>query len=197
MSKNENVKDGPARRDPEGRRRRIEVAASELLMECGGGPITHRQVATRAGVALGSTTHYFATLEELREAALQRLIDQAERDICFIEESLERHGPSPKVLAAWIYDYHSDVGRVRRAVALYAAAAQNSDARRLASFWFNRLTEILSRYTDPERALQLAVFADGVTLHASMREQPLDLEVLVRAISALLGEPLGPTDKHA
>ena len=53
------------RRDPEARRREIVTAAAELIVEIGVDALTHRKVAARAGVPLGSTTQYFATLDDL------------------------------------------------------------------------------------------------------------------------------------
>ncbi|MFB9840394.1 TetR/AcrR family transcriptional regulator, partial [Actinoallomurus acaciae] len=58
------------RRDPEGRRRAIVDAACALIPEVGVGGLTHRAVAARAGVQLGSTTYHFATLDDLSRAAL-------------------------------------------------------------------------------------------------------------------------------
>ena len=65
------------RRDPEERRRTIVEAAATLITEAGSEGLTHRLVAKRAGVPLGSTTQYFATLDDLREAALARLQEEA------------------------------------------------------------------------------------------------------------------------
>ena len=59
----------PGRRDPEGRRRAIIDAAAELIVDSGASSLTHRAVAARAGVSLGSTTQYFSSLDELRELA--------------------------------------------------------------------------------------------------------------------------------
>lgn len=54
---------------PERRRRRILDAALELVGEGGPDAITHRAVAKRAKVSLGSTTYHYGTREELMRAA--------------------------------------------------------------------------------------------------------------------------------
>jgi DNA-binding transcriptional regulator YbjK len=51
------------------RRRAIVVAAADLLLDGGPPAVTHRAVAQRAGVSLGSTTYYFADRDELLAAA--------------------------------------------------------------------------------------------------------------------------------
>jgi DNA-binding transcriptional regulator YbjK len=59
-----NVPRGAARRDT------ILRATLELIGERGTGELTHRSVATRAGVPLSATTYWFASKEELLQEAL-------------------------------------------------------------------------------------------------------------------------------
>ena len=66
------------RRDPEARRLAITTAAAELIVEIGVDAITHRKVAERAQVPLGATTQYFATLDDLRAAALAALVSHVD-----------------------------------------------------------------------------------------------------------------------
>lgn len=47
-------------------------AAADLLLEGGFEAVRHRAVAARAGVPLASTTYYFASLEDLTAAAVER-----------------------------------------------------------------------------------------------------------------------------
>ncbi len=58
---------------PKGERRRHQliVAAAGLLAEGGFDAVRHRAVAERAGLPLASTTYYFASLDELVEAAVE------------------------------------------------------------------------------------------------------------------------------
>jgi DNA-binding transcriptional regulator YbjK len=57
-----------------GRARRTSIvqAAADLLTDGGPPAVTHRAVASRAGVPLGSTTYYFADRDELLAAAIER-----------------------------------------------------------------------------------------------------------------------------
>src|SRR6266498_562388 len=63
------------RRDPEARRQRIVTAAVRAIAEVGAGNVTHRRIATLAGVPLGSTTYYFPTLDDLVAAALREAVE--------------------------------------------------------------------------------------------------------------------------
>ncbi|MBJ7473161.1 MAG: TetR family transcriptional regulator, partial [Solirubrobacteraceae bacterium] len=56
------------------RRNHITEAAAAFAMEHGIAAISHRQVAAAAQVPLGSTTYYFSSLDELRAAAVERIL---------------------------------------------------------------------------------------------------------------------------
>lgn len=62
---------------PEGdeRRDRIRRAACDLLLADGFDAVTHRKVAARAGVALGSVGYYFGGRAELLVAAVEALAE--------------------------------------------------------------------------------------------------------------------------
>lgn len=62
----------PRTRDPEESRRRILDAAIQLIGEGGPERITHRSVAARARISLGTTTYHFGSREELIRAAFRR-----------------------------------------------------------------------------------------------------------------------------
>jgi AcrR family transcriptional regulator len=75
---NARTQSGPPRRQARGERRRREIAAAALrIVEREGlDGVSHRRVAAEAGVPLASTTYYFASLEELMEAATDLLIER-------------------------------------------------------------------------------------------------------------------------
>lgn len=62
----------PATDKGRARRSVIVQAAADLLTDGGPPAVTHRAVATRAGVPLGSTTYYFADRDELLAAAIEQ-----------------------------------------------------------------------------------------------------------------------------
>lgn len=65
-------------RQERGQRRRDAIAttAAELLVESGFAAVTHRAVARRCGVPLGSTTYYFGSRDDLLAAGTQLLVDR-------------------------------------------------------------------------------------------------------------------------
>jgi DNA-binding transcriptional regulator YbjK len=56
----------------ERRRQQLVTAAAELLRSGGFDAVRHRAVAERAGLPLASTTYYFASLDDLVTAAVER-----------------------------------------------------------------------------------------------------------------------------
>ena len=56
------------------RRAQIVEGAAGYALEHGIAALSHRRAAEAAGVPLGSTTYYFASLEELKAAAVERLL---------------------------------------------------------------------------------------------------------------------------
>ncbi|EME15420.1 TetR/AcrR family transcriptional regulator [Rhodococcus triatomae] len=171
-------------RDPEGRRRALVQAAAELLVETG--DLTHRQVAARADVPLGATTYYFAKLDDLRAAALERLADELTEELAEIGAQVEAAKGDPAVLAGLLHAYLSDADQVRADAALYISAAKDPALRHLALRWFDGFEQMASRWTDPAAARAIGIFIDGASQHALLGREPLDVQTLTRALAALM-----------
>lgn len=181
----------PGRRDPEGRRRAIVTAAAELVRERGAAGLTHRAVAARAGVSLGSTTQYFASLDELRERALQLLAEQIDDELAEVEEQLIPLEEAPERMAEALHSWLCQQRQVRAEMALIAAAMSDAELRPLARRWDERMIEILSRHMDRERAEAIVLYSDGLTIHAALNEEPVRADAIARVFRALLGPALG------
>ncbi|WP_205302491.1 TetR/AcrR family transcriptional regulator [Nonomuraea montanisoli] len=175
------------RRNPGERRRRMIEAACELIPEVGVNGLTHRLVAARAGVPLGATTYYFASLDDLVAAALARAAEVTEEGLGLWSEELERCADVPATLAALTADYLRERDRMVTWNELYAAAAHRPELRPLARLWLDGLTRSLSGYAGARAARAAAVFVDGALLYSLINDEPLDTESLERSLAALLG----------
>ena len=58
------------------RRAALIEAAADLLLEQGLAALSHRAVAARAGLPLAATTYYFASVDDLRDEALEHVADE-------------------------------------------------------------------------------------------------------------------------
>lgn len=178
----------PGRRDPEGRRRAIVEAAAELIVEPGR-TLTHRAVAARAGVALGSTTQYFASLEELRERALELLAEEIDAGLAAVEHDLLPLEDAPERSAAIMHEFLLDTRQVRADVALMTAAMSDPSLRPLALRWSDRLTDILTTHVGRERAIAIVLYLDGATMHAGLHDAPVTTESMTAVLRALITMP--------
>lgn len=184
---------GKRRRDPEARRRAIVDAAAELLME--GDDLTHRRVADRANVPLGATTYYFASLDDLREAALELLASQIDDALAELRDQMDALGGDREALAALMHGYLGDRHQLGADLAIYSAALRRPELRPLAARGLDGMVEVLSAWTDPTSARLLAACFDGIALHSFFHDEPFDLGAVTRAVTDLM-YPLADDDRR-
>ncbi|GAB2562528.1 TetR/AcrR family transcriptional regulator [Leucobacter ruminantium] len=179
----------PGKRDPEGRRRAILDAAAELIVENGPAAITHRAIAARAGVSLGSTTQYFASIDELREQALQRIADDIDRNLAEMEATIPDLLGDVEHAMVPLRDFLRDRRAVDGELALIASGTVDARMRALARRWNDRLAAMLAPHIGRARAAAITVYLDGATVHAALHDEPLSLDDLAAAVRALLAMP--------
>lgn len=173
------------------RRQQIVEAAADLLRD-GDGKLTHRLVADRAAVPLGSTTYYFSSLDDLVAAALEHLAAQVDADLAETAATIAASDGTPEAIAAAFHEYLSDQDRVRTETALYIAAVTRPELIDLSRRWFDGIVEVLTDLTDRDSARLMAVFLDGACMHAAINDTPLELPLL-EGLSRTLMSPSADT----
>lgn len=190
----------PGKRDPAGRRAAILEAATELICEKGASSLTHRAVAARAHVAVGSTTQYFDSIDDLRDEALQVLADETEEDLAEIADLLESTGDLPEIImqcARVMQDFLGDARQVRANLAMISTAMTDPSLRRLALQWSDELTDLLAEKVGRARASAAVAYIDGLTVHAALHsdpqddptDDPTDANTIATVLTALLAMP--------
>ena len=153
------------RHDPE-RRQRIIEAALHVIADSGMAACTHRSVAARADVPLGSMTYHFDSREALLEEAFGLLaaymLDKWQAQLAGVD--------SPSQACAAIVDWLCDDQPVAAdtlipMMELYVYAARNASARRLITDWMARFQQLLGRYFAPDTVRALDAVIEGITLH--------------------------------
>jgi TetR/AcrR family transcriptional regulator, regulator of biofilm formation and stress response len=174
------------RRDPEGRRRAIVHAAVAVIAEVGVGQVTHRLIAARANVPLGSTTYYFPTLDDLVAAALREATESAR---VLLETWAEELTASDDVAATLIdlaTRYLADREQALLEYEVCLAAARTPELRAAARLWIDGLRGICARLTgDRDRGLALAALVDGALLQAVVTGDALDAGGLRAGVEGL------------
>lgn len=183
------MSDSPRRRrDPQARRNAIVLAAAELIVEVGVDAITHRMVAARADVPLGATTQYFATLDDLREAALQLLVAHVETTLQMMREAIAPDGMTATAIAAFLSDALADAHAVQADRAVVTAALHDPELREIARTLSRDLVAVLEPVHGEERATAAAVFIDGVLWHSQINDAPLPRHIIETALAGILGD---------
>jgi TetR/AcrR family transcriptional regulator, regulator of biofilm formation and stress response len=73
----------------------ILTAVVEIVAEFGIDAVTHRRVATRAGVSPGTTTHHFASRDDLLHSVLRFYLDRGDRLLVRIAEQVREETDDP------------------------------------------------------------------------------------------------------
>lgn len=173
-----------ARRDPVARRQAIVEAAADQLLA--GGDFTHRRVAARAEVPLGSTTQYFATLEDLRQAAVDLLVERAEGELDEFAAELDRDGTEPAALARGLLAYLEQTDQLSLTCALYGAALTDPSLRPAVNRWLDGQAALLAPHIGAEAARAVAMFLDGAVLHTVFREELPSEDLLIQATEGIV-----------
>ncbi|MEU1369597.1 TetR family transcriptional regulator [Streptomyces sp. NPDC005803] len=171
--------------DPE-RRERIITAALDLIAEEGVAGTSHRKVAARAGVPLGSMTYHFGGMDELLREAFIRFSSSI---VAVFEERLGAAGTPDEAREA-VADlvHHLSGGNQRELVLtheLYTLAARKPAYRELTREWMRRSRVALEWHFDPATARQLDALIEGLSIHRALETEPHDRALTVEAIARI------------
>ncbi|MEV0733185.1 TetR family transcriptional regulator [Polymorphospora sp. NPDC050346] len=186
---------GRRARDPQGRRQAILDAALELVIEVGIARTSHRAIAERAGVPLGSTTYYFPTLPDLVAAALEQAAERVRREI---RDLAGKIGDGRDLVGALVWMTGLAVGDRKRMLLeyeLYLAAVRNDELRELAGLWLREIRTLLTPLIGAGPAAAVGALLDGVILQAMVTGAAPDPDMLETALTALVGRPAEKTTR--
>lgn len=178
------------RHDPR-RRERIVEAAVEVISESGLTGLTHRAVAARADVPLGSTTYHFTSLDELLDAAARTV---AGRNVARLREwalSLPAGADLSRELADFIVllaTKHRQSSVL--AYELYGGALRRPALRAASTTWDGMLTEAFESTVDIITARALTAIFDGLLYQALVsprKPRRADFEPVLRRLLVTSG----------
>jgi len=170
--------------DPE-RRARIIDAALEVIAAEGVAGTSHRKVAARADIPLGSMTYHFASMEQLLREAFTRFARTitaqfearlaAARDLPAAVEAVADiiHGAMPPADLVLTHE-------------LYALAAREPAYRDLVGEWLRHCQEALQRHFDPTTAHEINALIEGLALHRALGARTGDRELTLDAVRRLV-----------
>jgi TetR/AcrR family transcriptional regulator, regulator of biofilm formation and stress response len=178
----------PRRHDP-GRKQRILDAALAVIAEHGLAGTTHRRIAVRADVPLGSLTYHFDGIGDLCRQAFE--LHAARMSALFAAHFAEVEGRTGFVdaLTALVTgNAGADPDDWAVALELYLAALRDPALRAVTQGWMETSRATLSRYVDPVSARGADALIEGLVIHRMLALTPVgDDEVrlfLERAVTS-------------
>ncbi|MGG5836557.1 TetR/AcrR family transcriptional regulator [Huaxiibacter chinensis] len=173
--------------DPQ-RRERILQATLDTIAEHGINAVTHRKIATCAGVPLGSMTYYFDGMESLLEEAFVWFTQQMSCQ--YRDYFADVTGPEMACEAIATLIYSSEVTTPRNMelmYQLYASMNRSTALKTVMQDWMKTSQTTLEQWFDPVTTRALDAFIEGMTLHFVTDRQPLTRDEIVRMVWRIAG----------
>ncbi|MFH8487455.1 TetR/AcrR family transcriptional regulator [Streptomyces longisporoflavus] len=168
------------------RRERILAAALDHIADEGVAGVSHRKIAARAAVPLGSMTYHFNGIDDLLREAFAlfagHIVAVFERHLGGVE------GPDQAREAVTDLIHTLSEGSQRDLVLtqeLYTLAARRPEYRELTQAWMRRSRHLLERHFDPDTARQLDALIEGLTLHRALDGAPHGRELTSQAVKRI------------
>ncbi|MFI6704734.1 TetR/AcrR family transcriptional regulator [Streptomyces sp. NPDC050509] len=180
------------RSDPD-RRTHILDATLDVIAEHGVAGTTHRHIAARADVPLGSITYHFTSLTDLLTRAFARHVELQSAVFQGLFDGVATRERFVEVLVDLV---HGGPARHRSAVLgfeLHLAALRSPGLRTLTRAWTEDSRTVLARFTDPDSAARLDALLEGMIMHALLTTAPESRATTRDAIDLTLG----PTGRPA
>jgi DNA-binding transcriptional regulator YbjK len=168
--------------DPQ-RRERIIAATLDQIADEGVVSVSHRKIAARAAVPLGSMTYHFTGIDDLLREAFTLFADHI---VAVFGRHVDRAESPERACEAVVDLIHTlSEGPQRDLILtqeLYTLAARRPEYRELTQAWMAHSRRLLERHFDPDTARQLDALIEGVTLHRALDGAPHGRELTREAV---------------
>lgn len=173
--------------DPQ-RRERILQATLESIAEHGINAVTHRKIATCAGVPLGSMTYYFDGIDSLLEEAFMGFTRDMSRQYQDFFAGVS--GPEMACESITTLIHSSEVTtphNMELMYQLYALMNRKPALKNVIQDWMQTSQSTLEQWFDPVTARVLDAFIEGMTLHFVTDREPLSREEIRAMVGRIAG----------
>lgn len=172
--------------DPQ-RKTRILRAALDVIAERGVHKATHRLIAERAGVPLGSLTYHFDGIEAIFEQAFAHLAETMSDDY---RAALAAAGNADEACAA-VTDLicgprYGTPQEMALLFEMYSYANHNEAVADVMRRWLLTSRASLSAHFRPATCRALDALIEGWSLHRTVEREPLDRTLVRTAVTALV-----------
>ncbi|WP_231644904.1 MULTISPECIES: TetR/AcrR family transcriptional regulator [Sciscionella] len=194
MSPRSGARSGVDGRKVRGEKRRAEIieATLRVIERDGVAGVTHRTVASEAGIPTASTTYHFATLDELLIATLLTGAKDMATEVYWMIDHVRSHGrrAAAEIAALIAHALGPQRGRTMAEYELYLLAARRPSLRPAARRWLDVLTSMVRH--DDEVAFRVFLAAiDGLLIQGLIDDESpraADLEPVIAALLRSAGQ---------
>lgn len=174
--------------DPQ-RRERILATTLDLIADEGVPGVSHRKIAVRAEVPLGSMTYHFDGIDGLLREAFSRfaghIVAVFELHLGGVETVAQAREAVTDLIHALSEGPRRDLILAQE---LYTLAARRPEYRELTGAWMRRSRSLLERHFDADTARQVDALIEGMTLHRALDDEPHPRELTRQAVFRLTAE---------
>ncbi len=164
---------GSTRRTDPDRRDRIIDAALEVIAADGVSGTTHRRIAARADVPLGSMTYHFDSMDQILREAFGRFATTFSQRF---EDRLSTALSHEQAIEAVVAIIHEDAPRRSDEVIimheLYTLAARDPEYRTITRDWMVASRRALELHFDVRTARELDALIEGLSIHHALDTEP-------------------------
>ncbi len=168
--------------DPD-RRARIIDAALDVIAEVGVAGASHRKIAARADVPLGSMTYHFTDMNQVLRVSFEKFADGiATRYENWFREAANADEAREAVVGLIHADLLDSQRELVLTTELYTLAAREPEFRTLTCAWMARSRRALRRFFDEPTTHMLDALIEGLFIHAALDTTPPDRDRTVEAV---------------
>ncbi|HFM1538318.1 TPA: TetR/AcrR family transcriptional regulator [Escherichia coli] len=150
--------------------------------------VTHRKIATLAGVPLGSMTYYFSGIDELLLEAFSSFTEIMSRQYqAFFSDVSDATGACQAITDMIYSSQVATPDNMELMYQLYALASRKPLLKTVMQNWMQRSQQTLEQWFEPGTARALDAFIEGMTLHFVTDRKPLSREEILRMVERVAG----------
>ncbi|MDT1150433.1 TetR/AcrR family transcriptional regulator [Escherichia coli] len=150
--------------------------------------VTHRKIATLAGVPLGSMTYYFSGIDELLLEAFSSFTEIMSRQYqAFFSDVSDAPGACQAITDMIYSSQVATPDNMELMYQLYALASRKPLLKTVMQNWMQRSQQTLEQWFEPGTARALDAFIEGMTLHFVTDRKPLSREEILRMVERVAG----------
>ena len=171
--------------DPD-RRERIIAAALEVIGERGVHQTSHRVIAARAGVPLGSLTYYFDGLSDILEQAFASLAARMAEQYRASLESARSRDEACAAVVDLICGSYATTDEVRALFEMYSFGNYDAKVHDLCRDWLLVSRASLGLHFTEPTARALDALVEAFPMHQAWEGEPLDRDYVAAVVQALV-----------